>query len=160
MLAGVPPEQIDLKENDGQQSLFGAVGDNETSEVKVDDATSTPISKPRVNKQLLTLAEKVACHRASERWNLLYRIVWRINTTQPHLMEISTDDDIIRLFKFEKEVRRDAHKMKAFVRFRKVIRDDEEYYVAWHRPDHRIVRLVAPFFLSAIQWHELDDHDA
>ena len=36
--------------------------------------------------------------------------------------------------------------MKAFVRFRKVIRDDEEYYVAWHRPDHRIVRLVAPFF--------------
>ena len=146
MLAGVPPEQIDLKENDGQQSLFGAVGDNETSELKVDDATNTPISKPRVSKQLLTLAEKVACHRASERWNLLYRIVWRINTTQPHLMEISTDDDIIRLFKFEKEVRRDAHKMKAFVRFRKVIRDDEEYYVAWHRPDHRIVRLVAPFF--------------
>ena len=46
----------------------------------------------------------------------------------------------------EKEVRRDAHKMKAFVRFRKIIRDGEEYFIAWHRPDHRIVRKVAPFF--------------
>ena len=146
MQAGVPPEQIDLKANDGQQSLFGVFGGNESSELKPDDTTGTPISKPRISKPLLNLLEKVACHRASERWNLLYRIVWRINTTQPHLLEISTDDDVIRLMKFEKEVRRDAHKMKAFVRFRKIIRDGEEFYIAWHRPDHRIVRLVAPFF--------------
>ena len=146
MKAGVPPDQIDLRDNDGQQSLFGTFGDDEYSEIRASDTNGTPILKPRVSKQLLTLAEKVACHRASERWNLLYRIVWRINTTQPHLLEIRTDDDVIRLFKFEKEVRRDAHKMKAFVRFRKVIRDGEEFYVAWHRPDHRIVRLVAPFF--------------
>ena len=62
------------------------------------------------------------------------------------MLEISTDDDIIRLFKFEKQVRRDAHKMKAFVRFRKVVRGGEEFFIAWHQPDHHIVRLVAPFF--------------
>ena len=146
MKAGVPPEQIDLRNNDGQQSLFGTFGDDVSSEIKANETIGSPILKPQVSKQLLTLAEKVACHRASDRWNLLYRIVWRINTTQRHLLEIRTDDDVIRLFKFEKEVRRDAHKMKAFVRFRKVIRDEEEFYIAWHRPDHRIVRLVAPFF--------------
>jgi len=46
----------------------------------------------------------------------------------------------------EKAVRRDAHKMKAFVRFRRVEVDGREQFIAWHRPDHRIVRLVAPFF--------------
>ena len=146
MHAGVAPEQIDLKESDGQQSLFGVSDDDVALQKNRDEASKNQILRPRVSKQLLSLAEKVACHRDVERWNLLYRIVWRINTTQPHLLEISTDDDVIRLFKFEKQVRRDAHKMKAFVRFRKVIRDGEEFFVAWHRPDHRIVRLVAPFF--------------
>jgi DNA polymerase len=48
----------------------------------------------------------------------------------------------------EKSVRRDAHKMKAFVRFRTVTgREGEgDHYVAWHRPDHLIVPLVATFF--------------
>ena len=47
----------------------------------------------------------------------------------------------------QKAVTRDVHKMKAFVRFRRVeSSDDSENYIAWHRPDHRIVRLAAPFF--------------
>ena len=73
---------------------------------------------------------------------------------EPYLLEISTDE-VLRLNKLGKEVRRDAPKMKAFVRFRKIERDGEECFIAWHRPDHRIVRKVAPFFsrrFKAMNW--------
>ncbi len=46
-----------------------------------------------------------------------------------------------------KAVTRDVHKLKAFARFRKAVDPNgQENYIAWHRPDHRIVRLAAPFF--------------
>ena len=40
------------------------------------------------------------------------------------------------------------HKMRAFVRFRRVEdgANGRESYVAWFEPEHRIVRLNAPFF--------------
>ena len=48
----------------------------------------------------------------------------------------------------KKAVTRDVHKMKAFVRFRRIEADEPpvESYIAWHRPDHLIMRLAAPFF--------------
>ena len=97
-------------------------------------------------RAFLDLAVNVAYHRDGERWNLLYRTLWRLQHGEPHLLEISTDDDVHRLAMMEKQVRRDAHKMKAFVRFRKVIREGVEHFIAWHRSDHRVLRKVAPFF--------------
>ncbi|HET6346744.1 MAG TPA: TIGR03915 family putative DNA repair protein, partial [Myxococcota bacterium] len=55
-------------------------------------------------------------------------------------------------------VRRDEHKCHAFVRFNAV--PDAEApmgvrYVAWYRPDHPILTLVAPFFarrFAAMRW--------
>ncbi len=70
-------------------------------------------------------------------------------------MQLVTDDDIHRLLMMEKAVRRDAHKMKAFVRFREVLQDGQPHFVAWHRPDHFVVRKVAPFFsrrFKAMNW--------
>jgi uracil-DNA glycosylase len=43
-------------------------------------------------------------------------------------------------------VRRDEHKMQAFVRFREVGREPKSHYVAWFEPEHHIVELAAPFF--------------
>jgi DNA polymerase len=64
-------------------------------------------------------------------------------------MSIAVDADIARLRDMAKAVRRDNHKMHAFVRFRKVDEgDDIERFVAFHRPDHYIVQLTAPFFLE------------
>jgi DNA polymerase len=142
------PGTVDLHDNDSQQSLFGSgTFDNETRPLGGTPPKNAPSARPfRVSREFLNLAETVGYHRAANRWNLLYRTLWRIVNGQRHLLRITTDDDVLRLNKFEKEVRRDAHKMKAFVRFRKVIRDGEEFFVAWHRPDHRIVRKIAPFF--------------
>ena len=63
-------------------------------------------------------------------------------------MDIATDDDVHQLIQMQNAVRRDAHKTKAFVRFRKVQQTttDKEHYIAWHRPDHRVLKIVAPFF--------------
>ncbi|TWU46829.1 UdgX family uracil-DNA binding protein [Rubripirellula reticaptiva] len=100
-----------------------------------------------VPKLFLDLARNVACHRKANRWELLYRTLWRLTHGERSLLQITTDDDIHELLQMQKAVKRDVHKMKAFVRFRKVESVDEsENYIAWHRPDHHIVRLAAPFF--------------
>ena len=132
------PVDVQLVEDDGQRSLF----ENELGETK--PAQKKPLF--RVPREFISLAQTVGYHRDANRWNLLYRTLWRIKNEQPHLLEIETDEDVHRLIQMEKQVRRDSHKMKAFVRFRKVIRDEEEFFIAWHQPDHRIVRRVAPFF--------------
>jgi DNA polymerase len=95
-----------------------------------------------VPKAFLELAEAVACHRDDQRWLRLYRVLWRITHGERHVLDLATDDDVHWLIQAEKAVRRDTHKMKAFVRFRKV----GDHFIAWHRPDHRIVRRTAPFF--------------
>ena len=136
----VSPAEVQLVEDDGQQSLFG---DGLTQEM---ESGETKASAFRVPREFIQLSQTVSCHRDSGRWNLLYRTLWRIKNEQRHLLRIETDEDVLRLTQMEKQVRRDSHKMKAFVRFRKVVRDNEEFFIAWHQPDHRIVRRVAPFF--------------
>ncbi len=110
----------------------------------------------RVSRRFLDLARAAACHRDPERWPLLYRLLWRQAHGEPDLLDNEVDDDVRRLASLEKAVRRDSHKMKAFVRFRQV-RDGDgtETYVAWHRPDHDIVERVAPFFaerFAVMRW--------
>ena len=53
-----------------------------------------------------------------------------------------------RIEKMAKEVRRDAHKMHAFVRFREVPEGDgQTRFVSWFEPEHHIVRSEAGFFV-------------
>lgn len=108
-----------------------------------------------VPKNFLTLAKKVACHRDIARWYLLYVLLWRITHGEKHVLAVSTDSIMHKLLLMQKAVGRDAHKMKAFVRFRLVQEDQQQQYIAWYQPDHRIAQLVAPFFqrrFSIMQW--------
>ena len=55
----------------------------------------------------------------------------------------------------EKSVRRDIHKMRAFVRFREVGEGEATRYVAWFEPEHFIVERNAPFFVrrfTGMRW--------
>ncbi len=109
----------------------------------------------RVDREFLDAAELAAWHRRGDKWNLLYRILWRVTHGQPRLLRVESDPDILELRRMGKQVSRDAHKMKAFVRFRRVVHEGEEHFVAWHRPDHFVVRLTAPFFarrFSSMFW--------
>jgi DNA polymerase len=52
-----------------------------------------------------------------------------------------------RALRLAQSVRRDTHKMRAFVRFREVVEPDGTRHVAWFEPDHYIVEANAPFFV-------------
>lgn len=117
--------------------------------------TTTP-SKTNVPKAFLKLAETVACHRSNEQWSLLYSLLWRLTRGERHLLSMAHDPEVSRVQAMAKHISRDIHKMHAFVRFRKVGETNErEQFIAWFEPDHRIVRLTAPFFrkrFAAMDW--------
>lgn len=102
----------------------------------------------RVPRAFVEIGRRVACHRAPERWGLLYQILWRLAHGEPHVLDLASDPSVARLHDWDKAVRRDVHKMRAFVRFKSVHRTEGEYWVAWFEPDHFIVELNAPFFVD------------
>lgn len=75
------------------------------------------ISMPR---EFVELAKNVACFRDDTRWSLLYSVAWRIQYEDRNILQYTVDDQVSRLFSMQKSVGRDKHKMKAFVRFKKV----------------------------------------
>lgn len=102
----------------------------------------------RVPKKFLELARLVALHGDERRWALLYSILWRVTHGEPKLLEIVIDPDVSRAFDWHKAVRHDIHKMRAFVRFREIMRDGSKWFVAWFEPQHHIVEHNAVFFVD------------
>lgn len=120
----------------------------------------TPGVELRVSREFVERATIVACHSDSERFALLYRLLWR-QRSEPHLLRIASDPDVRRFETMEKSVRRDEHKMHAFVRFRKIGDGNDERFVAWFEPDHFILELAAPFFVrrfTGMHWAILTPH--
>lgn len=114
--------------------------------------TSSPLRVPR---EFMKLASGVSCHRDETRWALLYRALWRLTHGEPHLLEIAVDPAVSTLHAMAKAVRRDVHKMHAFVRFREITLPTGEWFVAWFEPQHLIVEVAAPFFVdrfAAMRW--------
>ena len=102
----------------------------------------------RANRRFVSLAKNAALHSDPERFALLYRLLWRLQAN-PRMMEDKADPDVRRIEELDKNVRRDSHKMHAFVRFR-LLEDEEtdgEHYVAWFEPEHHILRANAGFFM-------------
>jgi uracil-DNA glycosylase len=108
-----------------------------------------------VPREFVELARFIALHRDAARWDLLYRTLYRIaRLGERQLLKIEIDPDIRQLVVMQKALKRDIHKMHAFVRFRKIVGETEQY-VAWHRPDHLIVEHVGPWFakrFGAMHW--------
>ena len=106
---------------------------------------------PVVPKSFLEMAERVACHRDPARFDKLYALLYRLQE-HPALLSDASDLDVAWLMATDKAIRRDVHKMHAFVRFRKVAErpdadgNTREVFVAWFEPQHRIIRLGVPWF--------------
>lgn len=114
-------------------------------------ARSRPSQHPgssafRVPRRFISLASDVALHRDADKWALLYRVLWRLSEEGSTLLDDAADADVHRLGQLAAAVRRDDHKMRAFVRFTPVDEDGITRSVAFYRPDHHIVKRVAPFF--------------
>lgn len=101
---------------------------------------------PSVPRAFLEGAQLIAYHRHEGKWDFLYRLLWRLTEEGSALLEIRSDPEVHEFYRMQQALHRDAHKMKAFVRFRKIQRAEAETYIAWHQPDHPLLRYVAPFF--------------
>lgn len=101
----------------------------------------------RIAKDLLRLINAALLHRAKDRFHFAYRLICR-SQARPGIHRNPADSDVKKLQDYAKSVRRDIHKMHAFVRFRKTgeAANGREQFVAWFEPDHHIVDAVAPFF--------------
>jgi len=133
-----------------------------------------PAGSPRVltvPRAFIPLADTVSAHRDPKKWDVLYRVLWKVclgrdGMPDAGVLSDATDPDVNAAGRMEKAVRFDAHKCKAFVRFRKITGDGSavpDRYVAWHRPEHRVLRLVAPFFarrFSVMQWTIFTPHES
>jgi DNA polymerase len=139
--AGLAPERTNwCAHAESQTSMFA------TAAPIAPDVNPVPFTVP---KEFLTLGTDVARHRDATRWNLLYRVLWRLLHGERHLLEVYVDDDVHRLCLMAKAVRREGHKMRAFVRFRLTAEGTpRERYVAWFEPEHDVVSREAHFFAT------------
>ncbi len=113
-----------------------------------------PVRDLSVPRRFIEVAELAICHGDPERFTLLYRLLCRLQD-EPRLLDIATDDDVFRLDAMAKAVRRDRHKMTAFVRFKEVEAPEGTAFIAWFEPEHHIVALTAPFFrdrFATMRW--------
>lgn len=99
-----------------------------------------------VPKTFLVMAEQAICHTSPDRFSLLYRLLWRLQHEGRHVLQLKTDDDVLKINAYIKAVRRDAYKIKAFLRFRKIEQTEDEQYVAWYEPEHYSLEFALPFF--------------
>jgi uracil-DNA glycosylase len=137
--AGVAPSEVEWRDpSDRQADLFG--GEEPA------DYPQPPAAAPRVPRRYVELAELAALFRSSDRFALLYRVLYRLTHGAPELLDDEVDADVRALQLRVQSVRKDEHRMHAFVRFRKLERPTGEHFVAWYAPEHHILRLAAPFF--------------
>ncbi len=138
LLAGVAPSSVHWYGPGEDSGLFEAGDDMLPTE-------GEPVGA--VPQDFIALAEAVVCHSDPERFALLYRFLCRLLRDRA-LMQSASDPDLHRLRQMSAAVRRDAHKMKAFVRFKSIADDSGlERFAAWFEPDHYVLERTAPFFV-------------
>jgi probable DNA metabolism protein len=137
---GIAPDDIVWSSADEDHDLFASAP---TEPVK-----RTPVAHPSVPKPFLPIVEAAICHSGAERFALAYKVLWRLQSNRDLLLD-RADTDITTLYGMEKSVRRDDHKMHAFVRFREIGVSDtgRRRFGAWFEPQHHILELTAPFFM-------------
>ena len=174
----IPPERVawhsrstptqDLFANSGAKgfaddAVVGPVGS--TDGIPIPNALAATAPAINVPAEFLTLCQSVILHSDPNRFGLLYRLLWRL-VHEPALRHDPLDADRVRAQHMAQAVRRDMHKMKAFVRFRTVEDSNtaeilvnegsdkfvtrpqsEPLHVAWFEPEHHIVEAIAPFFV-------------
>ena len=119
------------------------------------EAPSTPTNH-RVPRDFIDTLPWTLSHSDPHRFALTYRVLWRIAHGETRLLDRITDPDVFRLRDMQSAVRRDHHKMKAFVRFREIdAGDGATAFIAWFEPTHYIVDLASSFFakrFASMRW--------
>jgi len=102
----------------------------------------------RVPRGYANLVPKIVCHSEADRFALLYRLLWRIHRGERQVLDNPADPDAAKAQRYAKAVDKDIYRMQAYVRFAEREIDGARLFVAWHEPQHRMLRLAAPFFVD------------
>ncbi len=138
----VPPEAVVWHTRaSAEGDLFAAL---EARRAVVGHSSASAVVPPA----FVRLCETVVLHADPARFGMLYRLLWRL-VYEPGLRHDPLDAERVRAQHMAQAVRREMHKMKAFVRFRPIAQGDglPPLHVAWFDPEHHIVEAVAPFFV-------------
>jgi DNA polymerase len=138
----VPPEAVHWQTAEAQNSeLFADAVPSDSRRREVPKAASAIVPA-----SFLRLCEIVVLHHEADRFALLYRLLWRL-VHEPGLRNDPLDPDMLHAHQMAQSVRRDIHKIKAFLRFRPTPDDaGRTLHLAWFEPAHHIVEAVAPWF--------------
>lgn len=99
-------------------------------------------------RDFLNLAAAVACHSAADGLPTLYQALLRLQDDRRFLAN-PADPIGAGLARLAKSVRRDIHKMHAFVRFFELpAPGPRRAFAAWFEPQHLILEAAAPFFVK------------
>jgi len=142
---GIAPEQVEWVEEDTAPQLFGV--DENIPAIPSGFAM-------RVPKALLALCDEALCYEdcgADRPRQAAFCACHRLVDAYVHgqiQLNDRTDERVRKVEVMAKAVRRDKHKMKAFVRFREVAQNDagRRAFVSWFEPTHRIEEAIAGFF--------------
>jgi DNA polymerase len=147
----VPPDAVEWRTARAQNAEFFT----DPSDTRSRADTTPKAASAIVPASFLRLCEVVVLHHDPERFGLLYRLLWRL-VHEPTLRNDAIDPDMLHAHQMGQAVRRDIHKMKAFVRFREVdVGAAQPLQMAWHEPTHHILEAVAPWFakrLDGARW--------
>jgi DNA polymerase len=132
---GVAPSELVFAKGD-EASLFAPL-----PEVTEAAAFSVP-------QAFADLFRDAVCNAAHDRFALLYEVLWRSLRGERALAQNHADPAVARLQKYAHQVRRDIHKMHAFVRFREQHVGGVQVFASWFEPQHFILRRAMPFFVD------------
>lgn len=160
LIADVDPSAVSWQTPE-QQGLFPPTSHEELMALAGPNQLEKPL---KVSSGFLEKAKLAACYsdanNPARKWSVLYALLWRLSREDRATLKLTSDADVRCLDTMCKAVSRDKHKMKAFVRFKRVssISTDHsdqipalkpvDYYAAWFEPSHRIVEVIAPFFVK------------
>ena len=145
LLAGEGPAAVRFRVGTDQGSLFDAAPQAQPA---------PPTALLSVPRTFLDLGTEVVLHRSEDRFDLLYRLLWRLQSERD-LIKVTSDRDVADALERARNVSRASHKMKAFVRFRQVEDGAGERWIAWFEPAHRVLEKTAPFFerrFTTMRW--------
>ncbi|WP_371156877.1 UdgX family uracil-DNA binding protein [Jannaschia sp. 2305UL9-9] len=133
-LVHVAPSDIDWGWQDAPTPMF--------------DEPLPPARDLTVPKAFAALSRLLMAERSGQGFATAHTLLHRLQADRG-LLSRRADPDVSRAERIAKEIRRDLHKMHAFVRFREVgDQSQRRRFAAWFEPTHRIEESVADFFVN------------
>jgi len=100
-----------------------------------------------IPQSFIRMSELVVLHRDADRFDLLYRSLWRL-VYEPGLRHDAGDADLARLRAMAQSVRRDIQKMRSRMVFRMLLVRGGPVRVAWYEPAHYICESVGTWLAN------------